>query len=351
MNRLPWRALVVEDDPSWGEILAELLSDEGLATDVASGYAEAVALVKEKRHRLAVVDLSLGGYMNRDGLRVLEAIRSHDPGCAAILLSGYITVELAVSAIKDFGAYTSLRKETFSRRGFRKLVRRALAEVSPPEPSPTESAKGRQEQPPASIGRALVVEDDAGWRGVLSELLAGAGLEAQECRSFGEALGYLRRERYLLAVVDLSLASSTSPEGNADGYRVLEEARLAGVPTVVVSGTAAPEEIVRAYEERGIFAYLEKQSFERRAFLQVVEDVLKPHRESGGVPGSLTPREREVLALLAQGKTNKEIAEELVISPNTVKRHLQAIFEKLGVPNRAAAAAKAVEFMPHREDL
>jgi len=55
----------------------------------------------------------------------------------------------------------------------------------------------------------------------------------------------------------------------------------------------------------------------------------------------LTDREREVLDLLAQGLTNKEIAEKLVITTNTVKRHLKAIFEKLNVHTRAAATAIA----------
>jgi RNA polymerase sigma factor (sigma-70 family) len=56
---------------------------------------------------------------------------------------------------------------------------------------------------------------------------------------------------------------------------------------------------------------------------------------------ALTDREREVLDLLAQGLTNKEIAEKLVITTNTVKRHLKAIFEKLDVHTRSAATAKA----------
>jgi DNA-binding NarL/FixJ family response regulator len=56
----------------------------------------------------------------------------------------------------------------------------------------------------------------------------------------------------------------------------------------------------------------------------------------------LTSREREVLALLVQGLTNKEIAEALIITDNTVKRHLKAIFVKLAVNTRAAAVAKAV---------
>jgi NarL family two-component system response regulator LiaR len=56
----------------------------------------------------------------------------------------------------------------------------------------------------------------------------------------------------------------------------------------------------------------------------------------------LTDREREVFDLLAQGKTNKEIAEVLFITTNTVKRHLKSVFEKLDVHTRSAAAAKAI---------
>jgi DNA-binding NarL/FixJ family response regulator len=60
-------------------------------------------------------------------------------------------------------------------------------------------------------------------------------------------------------------------------------------------------------------------------------------------PGMLTAREREVLALLAAGKTNREISAALVISEHTVARHLQNIFGKIGVSTRSAAIAFAFE--------
>jgi DNA-binding CsgD family transcriptional regulator len=57
---------------------------------------------------------------------------------------------------------------------------------------------------------------------------------------------------------------------------------------------------------------------------------------------SLTSREAEVLLWLSRGKSNRDIGEILTISPRTVNKHLQQVFEKLGVENRAAAAAQAV---------
>jgi DNA-binding NarL/FixJ family response regulator len=104
---------------------------------------------------------------------------------------------------------------------------------------------------------------------------------------------------------------------------------------------ANPDEIERVYGDYDLFAYLEKQAFDRRAFLQAVAEAAESH-EAAQTLDVLTPRELEVLSRLVQGMTNKELAEALFISTNTVKRHLKAIYEKLEVHTRAAAVAKAV---------
>jgi RNA polymerase sigma factor (sigma-70 family) len=93
------------------------------------------------------------------------------------------------------------------------------------------------------------------------------------------------------------------------------------------------------YSEFSVSAFIEKRAFDRAAFRRVIEETKKTHQSQSEL-SALTDREREVLDLLAQGLTNKEIAEKLVITTNTVKRHLKAIFEKLNVHTRSAATAK-----------
>ena len=371
-----YRALVAEDEVEWQQIVTEILMESDLEVDVANDVDSAITLLRQAPHRLAVVDLALGkgSAANKDGLQVLEAVRRQDPGCVAILLTGFATVELAVRVLTDYGALSCVQKANFDRGEFRNLVSQALAvsavrtasavgaamavgtasgstlTISPPglttqrgESSATRRRRGAA--PSLQVhGRVLVVDDDAGWRQILSELLSDAGYQVRACSSYGEAAGCLRRETYRLAVVDLSLDGSVWSQDatqELNGYHVLQMAHDLGAATVVVSGVASAGDIAHAYEDYGVFSYVEKRSFDRRAFLRAVAEACAAC-ESEQDLSVLTARETEVLRLLAQGKTNKDIADALVISGNTVKRHLKAIFDKLGVHTRAAAAAKAI---------
>ncbi|MET7622020.1 response regulator transcription factor [Streptomyces sp. NPDC005408] len=62
---------------------------------------------------------------------------------------------------------------------------------------------------------------------------------------------------------------------------------------------------------------------------------------SGTLPDGLTPREAEVLTLIAQGLTNPEICAQLMVSPATVKTHINRIFAKIGATDRAQAVGYA----------
>ena len=75
---------------------------------------------------------------------------------------------------------------------------------------------------------------------------------------------------------------------------------------------------------------------------EVVQTLIQPSDETPAIGCDLTPREREVLALLVDGLTNIEIAEALVVSRSTAKAHVSSILSKLGAANRGEAIAVAV---------
>ena len=360
------RGLVVDDDPSWQQILRELLLDAGLEeVETASSLGGAVAIIRNTPHRISVVDLSLNAndHHNLEGLQVLDSIQEYDPGCVSILLTGYATVQIAVSSLTEHGASTCLQKEAFQRSAFKKIVRNILASAAPTTALAKDvdsthvplNASGEAARSEKTMGSAIVIDDDAGWRSLVGELLGEVGYQVRTCSSFGEALGVLGRERFQLAVVDLSLTGSASTvrlsdrshlsdDGfkELDGARLLNNTRSAGIPTIVVSGLNDPLQVESIYRDYDIFAYLEKQTFNRRAFLQSVAETNRVRATLSNELSSLTDRERQVLSLLARGMTNKEIADVMVISTNTVKRHMKAVFEKLDVHTRANAVAIAV---------
>jgi len=335
------RALVVDDNSSWQQLMSEILIDHGFEVDTASTLHEAITALKTNPHRLAVVDLSLSAsdHHNQDGLLVLDSIRRLDPACRAILLTGFATVEIAVKALTDYNAFTFLRKESFQRSEFKDILKRIMISA-PSEGDKTNASQTAPEPAPApsnaSAPKALVVDDDAGWRSIIEDMLHEAEYSTIACASFGEALGILRKDKFSLAVVDLSLRGGPT----LDGLQLLKITQGHHIPTIVVSGLSEPDDIQRIYSEHSIAAYIEKQAFHRASFKRILAEI-KQSSNSHDELSALTDREREVLDLLSQGLTNKEIAEKLVITTNTVKRHLKAIFEKLDVHTRAAATAIA----------
>ncbi len=351
------RVLIVEDDPAWRQLLTETLEDMGLQADSAADARTAIAMLHQQAYVLAVVDMSLDPKDHRDrgGFQVLDALAAHEPPVPAIALTGYATVEMAVEALTRHRAVDFLRKETFQRRAFMEVVTRLLQpeRTLPNRPSLTPPAPHPQTSPPGP--QVLVVEDDPGWQDLYQELLAELGLSCVAAPSYAEALAWLERKTFSLLIVDLQLASSMNPFGNRDGLRLLQLARRRGLPTIAVSATASVDEVEMAYQTLGVFAFFDKAAFNRGSFLQFVRQALSsqpvPSRprakgtlspEDQAALASLTPREREVLRWMAHGLTNREIAERLVVSPNTVKKQVDSILSKLGVHTRAAAVRKAI---------
>jgi LuxR family maltose regulon positive regulatory protein len=106
---------------------------------------------------------------------------------------------------------------------------------------------------------------------------------------------------------------------------------------------AEPEGYVRLFADLPI-ARLLQEARSRTVMPEYVATLLAAFGADpteAALPEPLTQREREILELVAAGLTNPEIAEKLVISPETVKKHTGTIYGKLGVSNRTEAAARA----------
>jgi len=113
---------------------------------------------------------------------------------------------------------------------------------------------------------------------------------------------------------------------------------------------AEPEGYVRTFVDLGLpMARILQEAHSRKLVPDYVENLLAaftqgismPAQPGFALPDPLTRREQDVLKLISAGLTNQEIAEELVISYETVKKHAGNIYRKLGVSNRTEAVSKA----------
>jgi two-component system nitrate/nitrite response regulator NarL len=167
-----------------------------------------------------------------------------------------------------------------------------------------------------------------------------------------EALARIRELVPHVAVLDLRLPA-------LDGVRVLEALGRDRVPTrvVLLSALSDPELVYRAVQA-GAAGYLRKEA-DREAILDAIaaaargRTVIDPELQAGLFEQIrlrareeerpvLTPRERQVLTLIADGLSAPQIAARLIVALPTVKTHQARLYEKLGVSDRAAAVAEAM---------
>ncbi len=143
-----------------------------------------------------------------------------------------------------------------------------------------------------------------------------------------------------LILLDLSL------QGEA-GLSLIGELDGMGLPLpVVVISSREDETSVRAAKSAGAVGFLPKSS-DRQSLVRMIRRVSQGElyyptlQVPSTQPEGLTPRQLEVLSLLAQGLPNKRICQVLNLTEHTVKTHLKAIFAHLGVHNRTECVAQA----------
>lgn len=204
-----------------------------------------------------------------------------------------------------------------------------------------------------TAGAVLVADDHPLYReGIARAVREHPELDlVAECADGPEALSLIREKAPAVAVLDLQLPGCS-------GLEVLRTLQAEGRPTrVMILSAHTAGALVYEAATAGAGGYLSKDA-DRTSICEAIAAVasgktvfpgeigaslveqLQAHSATPGAP--LTPREREILALLADGRSAPEIAGELYLSQTTVKTHLRNVYDKLGVSDRAAAVAQAM---------
>jgi DNA-binding NarL/FixJ family response regulator len=205
----------------------------------------------------------------------------------------------------------------------------------------------------------LLADDHALFRAGIASLLGAWGMDVVGQASDGlEAIDLTRRLKPDLVLMDVGM----SPCNGLEATRAINT-ELPDVKIVIVTVSEDEQDLFEAIKsgaegyllkgmsEEELSATLEKISAGEPALspglaAKILDEFARIARDGTGQPAGpedeLTDREREVLRLVAEGATNREIAATLYISGNTVGFHMKNILAKLHLKNRAQAAAFAI---------
>jgi DNA-binding NarL/FixJ family response regulator len=217
----------------------------------------------------------------------------------------------------------------------------------------------------ASVIRVAVVDDHIIFRdGVCRLLSAEPGLMVvAEAGRGAEAAAMVERESPDILLLDLAL-------GDMSGLDVLRALDLtdAKVRVILLTGSIRSEQVLEALQlgARGLVLKESPTAMLVKSIRCVMQgqywfgheqlpNLVEALRRSSAPPppspaDTLTTRELRVIAAVVEGRTNRDIAQELGISAQTVKNHLTHIFDKLGVSTRLELALYAIERKLHLRD-
>jgi DNA-binding NarL/FixJ family response regulator len=214
------------------------------------------------------------------------------------------------------------------------------------------AAPQTQQQPPSTRTATVVVADDRPLvrAGLQALVEGGEHLSLSECCDLSEMVSAVERHlpSVLVAAIresdpdpftQVARAKALHPALNilviTDGASVMDlrEAIVAGVDSLLLFD-AGVDEIVE-----GVIATARGERVVSPSIAMQLAGTWR-HERGASTTSSLTPRELEVLQLLAEGMTNKEIGEHLGLSARTIKTHVQNLLGKLDSPDRTGAVAR-----------
>ena len=195
----------------------------------------------------------------------------------------------------------------------------------------------------------FVVDDDAAIRDALAQLLGTAGLQVEAHADGPAFLAAYEEERSGCLLLDMAMPGMTGLEVQA-----ALKARGSEIPILFLTGHGDIPMAVQAVQA-GAVDFLEKP-IKGAALLERVQRALALDQEWSQAQGRtqaiqqcharLSPREREILALIVSGLTSKEAARKLGISPRTVEVHRTHVMHKMGAANLAELVNMAAYCKP-----
>lgn len=195
--------------------------------------------------------------------------------------------------------------------------------------------------------KLVIIDDHFVVRsGIAASLELEADLKvAAEADRGEEVLAIYAKHKPDVVLMDLQLPGISGIEATAQLLAAHPDAR------VLIFSTFARDEEIHAAMRAGALGYLQKSST-RDALLAAIRDIAQGKQSLPAdiaqrlhdrlAEPEITPREREILALIAKGNPNKEIGAQLGIAEDTVKQHVSRILQKLRVADRAQATAEAI---------
>lgn len=280
-----------------------------------------------------------------DWLRDVAALDPWPAASAAAELAICSGADLQPEEIaRLLGDYADLKTPTRGQVGRRA---RAIVEAA---------AADLDQQEQALLGRAALVHG-LGRVSIPNRLLLG---RPEEARAHSQALRLIPywTERILDRCSPLrreaGLAGLVWERVDGSGfYRGLQAATLSPAARLLAAAILAAE-IMAATDDNGdsvkiaadaLARAAEAGALDRNAARRVSQALGagRPHATASGTESQITSREQDVLVLVARGRSNKEIARQLGISPSTTGTHVESLYRKLGVASRAAATLKALE--------
>ncbi|WP_018387090.1 response regulator transcription factor [Ancylobacter sp. FA202] len=299
--------LVVDDSPETLSLLTDALEAAGATVLVATEGANALALVERITPDVVLMDAVMPGMDGFETCRRLKRNKAvaHVP---VIFMTGLSETEQIVKGLEAGG------------------VDYVTKPISPDE----------------LIARIRVHLANARQTHSARAALDAAGRYLLSANRAGRVLWSTPQATALLT------ALSISPPG--DSFTLPEVVRRWLEGRKVEGATSEPEaiEVVLEGSARRLKLSYVGQIGPEELLLRIVEDSGIPPEQVLKTKLGLTLRESEVLVWLARGKANRDIGEILGLSPRTVNKHLEQIYAKIGVENRAAATALAVTALAPR---